>query len=186
MPSQRVAGARSAGAGAAGAFWGERCPGYGSSRHATLFPTQAMTSLEQPFKLHALCTAGNCARTGARVLLCWNSPDEKTHHSCCLHSSDNGEGPQSAPKVPQWRLRLHRSAPGEHQLRIFSSGTAVLPLLSAAGGMLFPPPSRRSHSDPGLAGWTVGEFTVRQGWGIVGPGIGLGLACNGANGPVEP
>lgn len=90
------------------------------------------------------------------------------------------------PRSCCW-LRLYRSAPGEHSSeRIFSSGAAVLPLLSAAGGTLFPPPSPRSHSDPGLAGWTVGEFTIRQGWGHSGPGIGLGLACNKANGPVGP
>lgn len=70
-------------------------------------------------------------------------------------------GTAAQPRSCQ-RRRLHRSAPG-----------TLCPPLCHAG------------VSPGMAGWTMGELAIRRGWGHSGPGVGLGLVCNRADGPVE-
>lgn len=166
-------------------------PGYGSPSYVTLFPPQAMKGLEQPLKppLH-FCTAGRrtvpAACTGARVPLCWKAP---TCFLCSCESVCRRGGAVVATAQSQscQRLRLHRSAPGEHSAgRTFSSGTDENRLL-AAGRTLCP-----SLCHPGVTpvlAWLAGQWENSpsgKAGGTVGPASVLAMHVTGLMGQRNP
>lgn len=93
------------------------------------------------------------------------------------------------PSVPELPLvgapqLCSRSAPSSE--KTLSSGTAVPPRAVSCGRDT----ASTAITQGPLGSWPgwldIGRLALRRGWGPGGPGTGLGLACNRANGPVEP